>query len=1117
MRLISTKDLQVVSIREDEIPPYAILSHTWDTDEVTLQDMQGFGAKFLSTASRINILTAKQGLEKVLDAAKLAALEGYDWIWIDTCCIDKASSSELSEAINSMYRWYQGSEICFVYLADAKLGDKELQALSDESLIQLIKDSRWITRGWTLQELIAPRSVSFYSKDWKFIGKSNEDRIVRLLAEATGIEIGVLSGDIATQEVSVANRMRWASGRKTTRQEDMAYCLMGLFSVNMPLLYGEGGARAFIRLQVEILQATDDQTIFAWSTPPGSKYHSGATGLLAESPAYFRDTPKMYPISDWYQSESSTPWSMTNRGLMVQLYLQPGKSWPNTKEDSVDDFVAILNCSTDLTSTDEYQREWVHEYNPEIFLRRLWGDQFARVDTYGCQYVRSHDRQGGQVKTVFVKQDQSISLPSFSVAGKFLGGTDSFIVSAVYPRDLWDSKSGILRSGLSRQRCIQGLLRFSYPPVSGATKGLFDVAVALQPNGPGRFEAVGILRPAEGRTVRQAYDQLNKTWISASQDGKAKQVDEYRDRMVVLLQLRRTQRFGGVSYLLDLLEKVELQQTVPNPHPGAAASITLEGLKDAKAPISAEGQLKSLFQTICVLETSQPGRLVPFDKRIRVRQRNGLLFETQGPKSSSNSTLTMSGSSKSKSISTVHTSPATLRPCRPSNAGESCKSIFHEIACDRPNTEDEICSVFTRIVAVLAQGNEISVVQENESGGSVKRVRYGISEDRIVHFAALRGDPSLTSWALDKCFYFKGSALTGTHIASILHNATAFRRILDQSGETASFTLKGLPGIRETLGVVNGTQDTALHLAATYSTKEEFERVMTTLTRTTDDLGLENERSDNFDINYKWNYLFRLKNGNGETILHRAAAMSNFGVVAYICEKAPAVACQLDSMSRSTLWHAACGGDDRIIHVIGTALQSLKWAPTVDYPDDNGLTPLHVACREGHDNCVKALLEHGASPLCAAQSSGLTPIHYASLFGHCDCLKAMANNPNSRSELIQVIGMVEEVDLTRPIHLAAANGWYRCVEFLANYGSPLDPLASIMCTVRDSPSPSTLIMDGQSSLDSLEVTEVQVQEIPKSTPRQVAAKRGWSEVESFLQAEELIQMGSRWEWDSRCN
>lgn len=648
MRLLSTKSLKVVSIREDDIPPYAILSHTWGTGEVTLQDMQRFGAKWLSNVNWIELL--REGVQKVLGAAKLAASEGHDWIWIDTCCIDKTSSSELSEAINSMYRWYQGAEICYVHLADATLGNKELQTLSDHSLIQWIRDSRWVTRGWTLQELIAPQSVSLYSKDWLFIGKSTDERIMSLLAEATGIDIGVLSGDIATQEVSVANRMRWASKRKTTRPEDMAYCLMGLFNVNMPLLYGEGAARSFVRLQVEILQATDDQTIFAWSAPLGSRDYSGVSGLLAESPAYFRDAPRMYPVSDWYRYESSTPWSMTNmtnRGLMVQLYLQPSKPEATTEEGSVDDFVAVLYCSAETTRVDDCGREWIHEHSPAILLRRLWGDQFARVNTDDRRYVRVNERQGGQVKTVFVKQEQSRSLLSFAIPDRFLRGIGTFILSAVYPRDLWDSKSGIFRSGLSRQQSIQGLFRFSYAPGNGITDGLFDVAVALQSTGP-----VGFLRPPGGRTLRQAYDYLNRIWASASQDGKADLADEYRDKMTASLQLSRTQRLGGVHYVLDLLAKAELEHTVPDKHPDWPGEVTPWGVDEPEAPPlpSAREQLELLFKPFCVSENSQPGRLISLDKKIRVRQRKELNLEPQRPKISDNSMFDVAFPSPCKSF-----------------------------------------------------------------------------------------------------------------------------------------------------------------------------------------------------------------------------------------------------------------------------------------------------------------------------------------------------------------------------------------------------------------------------------------------------------------------------------
>lgn len=1072
-------------MNEDEIPPYAILSHTWGKDEVTLQDMQGFGVKMLSTASRMNLLKAKQGLQKVLNAAKLSASEGYDWIWIDTCCIDKTSSAELSEAINSMYRWYQDSEICYVYLADTTVGDEELQNSSDDSLIQLIRDSRWITRGWTLQELIAPRTVSFYSKDWSFIGKSNEDHIMRPLAEATGIDIGVLSGDIVTQEVSVANRMRWASKRKTTRQEDMAYCLMGLFSVNMPLLYGEGRARSFIRLQIEILQATDDQTIFAWSAPPGEKYYREASGLLAESPEYFQDAPSMYPMPNWYQPESSTPWSMTNRGLMVQLYLRASKSGTNAKGESADDFVAVLDCCADIKRRDQSGREWIHEYSPAISLRRLWGDQYARVHTDYSQYVRTHDRPGGQVKTLFVKQDQSLSLPSFTVAEKFLRGTGSFIVSGVYPRDLWDSKSGIFRSGLSRQQCIQGLFRLSHPPGSGVSDGLFDVAVALHSTAPGQFEAFGILRPVEGRTVRQAYDHINKTWISASRDGKAELADEYRDKTIALLQLRRTQRLGGVSYVLDLLERVELEPIPSGPHLKVAALTSPRGLNVSKTSISTEEQLKLLFKPICVSENSHTGRLIFLDKQIRVRARKNHVQEQQGPEISENSTLSVSGTSTSKSLLTTDTSPAALD--RRQDEGERCKSICHEINCDRPNTEDEMSSLLSQIIHVFAKGDSMSAVQVKDSGNADKLMRFGISGDRLVHFLALRGDPSLTFWLIDQCFDYDAGAITGMRIASILHNGMDFAELLSDLDRKTDFIPDVLSRFRERLGAVEGTQDTALHFAATYSTEKEFKNIMTYFFR-----ALEGpEPWEDFDIKHEWSYLFRLQNGNGETVLHRAAAMSNLGVVSYICQHTPEAACQIDSMNRSTLWHAACGGDGRIIPVVATVLKSLAWAPTIDYPDENGLTPLHVACREGYVGCVKALLDFGASPLCATQSAGLTPIHYASLFGHYDCLMAIAEHSQAYDDFNQVVGMVEDVELIRPIHLAAANGWYECVELLVEHGSPLSSLTSIMCIAR-------------SGSYSAEEFEVQVQSIQLSTPEEVAAMRGWDEVAGYLRAKDMI-------------
>jgi hypothetical protein len=180
--------------------------------------------------------------------------------WIDTCCIDKTSSAELSEAINSMYRWYQKSQVCYAYLVDVP--DATTDHSRPESLFQ---QSKWFTRGWTLQELLAPTFVEFYDQNWIEIGTKSSMRA--LVQKITNISTLV---DI--DKACVAEKLSWASTRVTTRIEDLAYCLMGLFDINMPLLYGEGH-NAFLRLQLEIWNRTNDESIFAWGMPSREAPH----------------------------------------------------------------------------------------------------------------------------------------------------------------------------------------------------------------------------------------------------------------------------------------------------------------------------------------------------------------------------------------------------------------------------------------------------------------------------------------------------------------------------------------------------------------------------------------------------------------------------------------------------------------------------------------------------------------------------------------------------------------------------------------------------------------------------------------------------------------------------
>ncbi|KAK0760063.1 hypothetical protein N5P37_007142 [Trichoderma harzianum] len=300
MKLINVHNLKLEEYVGNEIPPYAILSHTWGAEEVTFQE-------WVNTPRP----THKAGFRKILNATRQAELDGLDYLWVDTNCIDKTSSAELSENINSMFTYYSRAAVCYVHLEDVywtKPVDAEPSQLHDQ-----LQDSRWFTRGWTLQELLAPRHMVFFAEPWERFG--TKSGLLGLLADITGIEEKFLrEPKQILHAASVAKRMSWASRRQTTRPEDMAYCLLGLFGINLPLLYGEGW-KAFLRLQEEIIKAYNDQSIFCWcyiDAPVG--WHS----FLAPSPRSFADSADFASFRGDHNTTIG-PYTITNAGLSMTL------------------------------------------------------------------------------------------------------------------------------------------------------------------------------------------------------------------------------------------------------------------------------------------------------------------------------------------------------------------------------------------------------------------------------------------------------------------------------------------------------------------------------------------------------------------------------------------------------------------------------------------------------------------------------------------------------------------------------------------------------------------------------------------------------------------------------
>ena len=430
MWLLDAESRELEYFEGDRIPPYAILSHRWEDEEVTFEDMKrGQGRQ-------------KQGYRKIDFACIQALLEHSNkgtpvrHVWVDTCCINKDSSAELSEAINSMYAWYRNAVACYAYLTDVKGNDFEQ-----------FRKSAWFTRGWTLQELLAPKFVHFFDCDWEPIGERS--KLKDFIHQITGIDKLALVGKFWPNAYSVIERMRWAAARQTSRLEDQAYSLLGIFQVNMPLIYGEGW-KAFQRLQEEILRETDDITIFAWQF----RNHSSVLGILPTSPSRFSQPDKTLmplakPITGYSLSSNAAFTSATiilrpicrirNGALYVaplckslleakgMVLLRPGGSTTFARCTALDNGQSLFDMSYKYVQFGSLaaQPRSVHISNRSLFS--LWQDNISPSRIVGSPYgFRLHAIEGltpghqiTMLSTAPEGQATHFSLPpaTFGVAG----------------------------------------------------------------------------------------------------------------------------------------------------------------------------------------------------------------------------------------------------------------------------------------------------------------------------------------------------------------------------------------------------------------------------------------------------------------------------------------------------------------------------------------------------------------------------------------------------------------------------------------------------------------------------------------------------------------------------
>jgi hypothetical protein len=490
MRLLKTDTLEFDEFLGPNTPPYAILSHTWEDEEITLREMTDRGPS----------VTRKKGYRKVADYCLLAAKLGYAWAWVDTCCIDKTNHAELAESINSMFRWYQEAAVCHVFLSDLP-ANVELQ--------HALRHCRWFTRGWTLQELIAPATVQFYDQAWVLRG--TKENLIADLEAITGITKRVLNGSMNLRSFCVAVRMSWAANRQTTRPEDKAYCLLGMFDVNMPMIYGEG-EKAFRRLQEEIIRQDNDLTIFAWAG-------DAPLGLLAPSPNLFAShssrnsrgwLTRLGVSARW--ADPNPEYTVTNKGLRIRASLVRLPGDP----DRGPQYFLPLGEVRHL-----FETPGLHNNIPGIVLQKIGPNQFLRKD--GLLHVIPLETEGSR-----------IAVPELTPSLEFYIAIHSY---AEHFRQRWIKQHGAI------------ILRTGNTPIAGVEPGSTSPDAVIH----------------VGRAVPESHwDQTNCLFYRASENRStivcAVAVAIQVERLVIHLLCVIDQRTNGhpFSYLFDPLEHPDL-------------------------------------------------------------------------------------------------------------------------------------------------------------------------------------------------------------------------------------------------------------------------------------------------------------------------------------------------------------------------------------------------------------------------------------------------------------------------------------------------------------------------------------------------------------------------------
>ncbi|KAI0199480.1 hypothetical protein F4808DRAFT_461801 [Astrocystis sublimbata] len=966
MRLLKTDDLdapEFVEFFEESVPKYAILSHTWGKEEVTLQEFQGLEQRLPTIPTDVTTtattIKAKKGFLKIRKAATLAAEHGYRFIWVDTCCIDKTSSAELSEAINSMFQWYKRASICYAYLEDVKRSTK--------------------TDDWARPfHSECQHNIIFYNQDWVSFGRKSNNGVRFSLSHITGIDAGVLAGTVQPSEISIAGRMKWASRRETTRLEDIAYCLMGIFDVNMPLLYGEG-VRAFIRLQEEILRDSNDHSIFTWKTTE-QKPDDHHSGLLARSPRDFAEATKYRPMPPLI-SQGSITCSITNQGLRISLFLLPARDRKGARIP--DEYDAVLDCAVRHRHGD-YQ-------SPVIRMRRLYGDQFARIapGTVRCVTTPSLDlgHGVGSFETVFVKQKPVNVFPEFMASYTNIletpelqgPGLGCYIVG-VWPEQNWDREAAILRIIQPRPRRVTGIFRFFAPAIDATV----DFAFGLEKEHEGAWKVWHLQRASTKEPLHKIMSSVN-TYLEGinrefgqnakTPDGKVQSWHEGSGNTHIQISIDEIEVYGRPYFLVKASSGFELDADPPRPEPVAS----LVGIRPTEKRQQTEETPDPLEQILGELTTSDgPEYYLRFGTRMEKKPAK-IRTPWVCPLAKNLAELNIQGIGENETM--------LLHACRDGRVRDLLDLIDHDLEC-------------------------ITLAAKSHSA-----IPPPFNGFRPIHWAVVGGHIDVIRILLDHGVYFNARTSQGwslLHVAALCGRFTTMKWLM----EYAYTRHRGSHDLEFSLSdKANILQENPLHIAvAVVDSRDEDELVAFHAL-------IRNREGD---------AVWSSANQAGESPIHRWVTNTKCWDVtstAYLASLLRVHGGVVDKLDRTPLWHAACCGFFRI-----PVEEYIKSDATIlSKGDKYGMTPLHAACRYGKLSMIHELLELGADPDATTVAPGLTATHFVALYAHHDCLemliryRADVHKPTS-GEGIHF----------RPIHLAAAFGHGGRIRMLREAGADMD-------------------------------------------------------------------------------